>query len=123
MSDNSGIENSVSGNRNHYGGGNRVGGDQTQHYGNIYQTNYYPHTGTGPLLLALSVSLLLLAILFNKSLLDTSLRTEILPLNPSAEENEGKECPGDGFSPPRPRILLLGETGVGKSSLGNRLGS
>merc|ERR550539_395644 len=30
-------------------------------------------------------------------------------------------CPGPGDLPPRPRIVLLGETGVGKSTLGNRL--
>jgi predicted GTPase len=30
-------------------------------------------------------------------------------------------CPGPGGLPPRPRIVLLGETGVGKSTLGNRL--
>merc|ERR1712223_1870403 len=30
-------------------------------------------------------------------------------------------CPGPDVLPPRPRVVLLGETGVGKSALGNRL--
>ena len=44
--------------------------------------------------------------------------TFILPSFPG-----GSQSQGPGELPPRPRIVLLGETGVGKSTLGNRLDS
>ena len=42
----------------------------------------------------------------------------ILPSFPGGSQSQGA-----GELPPRPRIVLLGETGVGKSTLGNRLDS
>ena len=38
-------DNEVSGHHNTHGGGNKVGGDQTQHYGNTYHNIYNLHAG------------------------------------------------------------------------------
>ena len=60
----------------------------------------------------------LLPIRFPNCYKSTMILTFILPSFPG-----GSQSQGPGELPPRPRIVLLGETGVGKSTLGNRLDS
>ena len=80
-------DNEVSGDHNTHGGGNKVGGHQTQHYGNTYQNVYNLHHGA----ILATISVVFVALLFSVGSIDKSSSSTVSFQRPPQPPEAGKD--------------------------------